>query len=371
VSSPIEFQVVGEDTNHGHKNTSTSSVSMVVEPVETHLKNIINMKYKILLITLLFCKFSYAQFDPQVGFGSTKAIYRDSSIIKGWATTCNVTRGWQNYLDTLLGKATVGSEFYGTLKADGSVISLGDSGIAILQFDNPISDKEGPDFCVFENGFIVNNMQGISHTELAFVEVSSDGVNYVRFPSQCLLDSTVQKGNFDGSNVSLIDGLAGKYIGGYGTPFDLNVFAALSSVNIGKITHVKLIDVVGNKDAQYPARDKNDRKIIDPWPTPFAASGFDLDAVGVINQLYKTAVFEKEETAFSVYPNPVKMGENITLNNLNNHAQISLVNNLGMEVFYSVSNDQKVIETNNFEAGIYFLTITQNKQTIHQKIVIY
>ena len=371
MSSPTEFQVVGEDTNHGHKNTSTSSVSMVVEPIETHLKNIINMKYKILLITLLFCKFSYAQFDPQIGFGSKQAIYRDSSVIKGWATTCNVTRGWQNYLDTLLGKATVGSEFYGTLKADGSVISLGDSGIAILQFDNPISDKEGPDFCVFENGFIVNNTQGISHAELAFVEVSSDGVNYVRFPSQCLLDSTVQKGNFDGSNVSLIDGLAGKYIGGYGTPFDLNIFAALSSININKITHVKLIDVVGNKDAQYPARDKNGRKIIDPWPTPFAASGFDLDAVGVINQLYKTAVFEKEEAAFSVYPNPVKIGENITLNNLNNHAQISLVNNLGMEVFYSVSNGQKVIETNNFEAGIYFLTITQNKQTIHQKIVIY
>jgi hypothetical protein len=56
---------------------------------------------------------------------------------------------------------------------------------------------------------------------------------------------------------------------------------------------------------------------------------------------------------------------------LNNPAQISLVNKLGEAVFYSVSNDQKVIETNNFEAGIYILTVTQNKQNIHQKIVIY
>jgi hypothetical protein len=168
-----------------------------------------------------------------------------------------------------------------------------------------------------------------------------------------------------------VDGLAGKYVSGYGTPFDLNIFAALSSINIGKITHVKLIDVVGNKDAQYPARDKNGRKIIDPWPTPFAASGFDLDAVGVINQLYATNVLEKEEPSISFYPNPVKMGENIMLNNLKNNAQISLVNKLGEEVFYSVSNDQKVIETNNFEAGIYILTVTQNKQNIHQKIVIY
>jgi hypothetical protein len=329
------------------------------------------MKYKILLITLLFGKFSHAQFDPQVGFGSTKAIYRDSSIIKGWASICNVNRGWQNYLDTSLGKATVGSEFYGTLKADGSIISLGDSGIAILQFDNPISDKEGPDFCVFENGFTLGNSQSDSHMELAFVEVSSDGIHYVRFPASSYIDTTIQLGNFDGSNASLVNGLAGKYISGYGTPFDLNIFAALSSINIGKITHVKLIDVVGNKDAQYPARDKNGRKIIDPWPTPFAASGFDLDAVGVINQLYGTAVLEKGETAISVYPNPVKTGENITLNNLNNHAQISLVNNLGLEVFYSVCNEQKIIETNGFESGIYILTIAQNKQTIHRKIVIH
>jgi hypothetical protein len=329
------------------------------------------MKYKILLITLLIGKFSYAQFDPQVLFGSTKAIYRDSSMIKGWATVCNVSRGWQNYLDTSLGKATVGSEFYGTLKADGSVISLGDSGIAILQFDNPISDKEGPDFCVFENGFTLGNAQSDSHMELAFVEVSSDGIHYVRFPATSYIDTTVQLGNFDGSNATLVDGLAGKYVSGYGTPFDLNIFAALSSINIGKITHVKLIDVVGNKDAQYPARDKNGRKIIDPWPTPFAASGFDLDAVGVINQLYATNVLEKEEPSISFYPNPVKMGENIMLNNLKNNAQISLVNKLGEAVFYSVSNNQKVIETNNFEAGIYVLTVTQNKQTIHQKIVIY
>jgi hypothetical protein len=292
-------------------------------------------------------------------------------MIKGWATVCNVSRGWQNYLDTSLGKATVGSEFYGTLKADGSVISLGDSGIAILQFDNPISDKEGPDFCVFENGFTLGNAQSDSHMELAFVEVSSDGIHYVRFPATSYIDTTVQLGNFDGSNATLVDGLAGKYVSGYGTPFDLNIFAALSSINIGKITHVKLIDVVGNKDAQYPARDKNGRKIIDPWPTPFAASGFDLDAVGVINQLYATNVLEKEEPSISFYPNPVKMGENIMLNNLKNNAQISLVNKLGEEVFYSVSNNQKVIETNNFEAGIYVLTVTQNKQTIHQKIVIY
>lgn len=325
------------------------------------------MKNKILVLSILICKFAFAQFDPQVGFGSKFAISKDSSIIKGWATSCKVTRGWQNYLDTTLGKATVGSEFYGTLAADGQVISLGDSGIAVLQFDNPISDKPGPDFCVFENGFIVNNTKGESHTELAFVEVSSDGINYVRFPSQCLLDSTVQKGNFEGSDVSLIDGLAGKYIMGYGTPFDLNVFANLSSVNIGKITHVRLIDVVGNKDAAYPARDKNGRKIIDPWPTPFAASGFDLDAVGVINQLYNTHIFQAKDFPFTLFPNPVNNGENLIIDNLNN-AVVNITNLQGETMFVGSENQQISINVSTLKSGIYILTIAQQNKVYHQKI---
>jgi hypothetical protein len=327
------------------------------------------MKNKILFLILFISKFAFAQFDPQVGFGSKFAISKDSSIIKGWATSCKVTRGWQNYLDTTLGKATVGSEFYGTLAADGQVISLGDSGIAVLQFDNPIADKEGPDFCVFENGFIVNNTKGESHTELAFVEVSSDGINYVRFPSQCLLDSNIQKGNFEGSDVSLIDGLAGKYIGGYGTPFDLNVFANLSSINIGKITHVRLIDVVGNKDAAYPARDKNGRKIVDPWPTPFAASGFDLDAVGVINQRYNTNVFQANDFPFTLFPNPINNGENLIIQNLNN-AAVSITNLQGETLFVGSENQQININTNNLKSGIYILIIAQQNKVYHQKISI-
>lgn len=328
------------------------------------------MKQKLLLIILLFCKFAYAQFDPQVGFGSKQAIHRDSSIIKGWATICNVTRGWQNYQDTTIGKATVGSEFYGTLKADGSIVSLGDSGIAILQFDNPISDKEGPDFCVFENGFTLGNNKPESHMELAFVEVSSDGIHYVRFPAQSFIDTAIQLGNFDVSNAALVNGLAGKYIAGYGTPFDLNIFAALSSVNVSKITHLKLIDVVGNKDAKYPSRDKNGIKIIDPWPTPFPSSGFDLDAVGVINQLYKTSTFEDEKSAISFYPNPLKIGENLVLNNLKYNTQISLVNMQGIIVWSDTVNDKVSIETTSFDKGVYVLNMTQNNQLFHHKIVI-
>ena len=62
------------------------------------------------------------------------------------------------------------------MAGDGRVVSLGDGGVAILTFDTPLSDGPGPDFAVFENAFLETFL------ELAFVEVSSDDVNYFRFP---------------------------------------------------------------------------------------------------------------------------------------------------------------------------------------------
>ena len=34
----------------------------------------------------------------------------------------------------------------------------------------------------------------------------------------------------------------------------------------------------------YASSDVNSHQINDPWPTPFDTGGFDLDAVGVINE---------------------------------------------------------------------------------------
>ena len=81
---------------------------------------------------------------------------------------------------------------------------------------------------------------------------------------------TFVNGSIDPTN---IDGLAGKYRAGYGTPFDL------SSVGLSRATHVRLIDVVGDSTAHDTTGDI----IYDPHPTGGSA-GFDLDAVGVIHE---------------------------------------------------------------------------------------
>ncbi|RYD33851.1 MAG: hypothetical protein EOP85_20390, partial [Verrucomicrobiaceae bacterium] len=77
------------------------------------------------------------------------------------------------------------------------VVSLGDltasqitaghqPGRITLKFAKPIHDLSGADFVVFENGFIsANNTGGAGiggvFAELAYVEVSADGVNFERF----------------------------------------------------------------------------------------------------------------------------------------------------------------------------------------------
>ncbi|MES2726213.1 MAG: T9SS type A sorting domain-containing protein [Bacteroidota bacterium] len=310
-----------------------------------------------------------AQFDNQVGFGAKNAIHKDSSIIKAWATKTTLQRGWQDISDTSLGKATVGTPFYTTGIADGTVLSLGDSGIAILQFERPITNGQGYDFCVFENGFTLNSGVAEAFLEYAHVEVSSDGVQFFRFPSQSKIDTLVQKASFDYMNTNLVDGLAGKYIANYGTPFDLAVLANQPNLNINKITHVKIIDVVGSINNVYATRDGLGNKINDPWPTPFAAGGFDLDAVGVMNQAEPNGIANSEHEVFKVYPNPAKAGDKIYINN-SQQASISLFDANGKCLLTKETSEDSFIDTEGLHKGVYILLVNELNKTYTKTLML-
>jgi hypothetical protein len=242
-----------------------------------------------------------AQFAPPVGQAGTTAMSSDSSAFVAWASACELTRGFQDISDSSLGYASVGDSPIASGIADGTgVVSLGDGGSAVLTFENPITNGTGWDFAVFENSF------SDTFLELAFVEVSSDGINFVRFPSTSLTQDTVQIGSFGLLDATKIDNLAGKYRALYGTPFDLEELSAYGELDINTITHVRIIDVVGCIQDEYARYDHNGNKINDPWNTPFASGGFDLDAVGVINQV-SSGIRNHDAGIFSVnvFPNPV------------------------------------------------------------------
>ena len=227
---------------------------------------------------------------PKVGQAGSTAVSMSSNAIVAWA---------DGYLDMQYG-ASVATTFQTPEKALGpaednsfDIVSLGRGGQITLTFPHGISDGSGVDFAVFENSF------SDTFLELAHVEVSSDGTNFVRFPNYSATPGAV--GGFGAVDTTKIHGLAGKYRRGYGTPFDLNelriahnaqlagntdfspAFATALTNNfplldLNRITHVRIVDIVGDGSAL----DARGEVIYDPYPT-IGSAGFDLDAVGVLN----------------------------------------------------------------------------------------
>ena len=161
----------------------------------------------------------------------------------------------------------------------------------------PIRNGVGADFAVFENGFLEEGPIYV-FAELAYVEVSSNGADFVRFESDSLtpepLDSYGDPLTPAARRQLTIDptdvhNLAGKHVNGgsdsWGTPFDLDelvdhpdVIAGL--VDLQQIRYVKIVDVPGSGyflDADGDA-------IYDPWWT-VGSGGFDLEALGVLNEM--------------------------------------------------------------------------------------
>ncbi len=208
-------------------------------------------------------------YAPAAGqLASTAVSYQDPAIV-AWATA------WQDYKPGI----EVDPQFMTPEKAVGAaintpldVVSLGRGGEITLRFSTPIRNGLGNDFAVFENGV------ADSFLELAFVEVSSNGVDFFRFANDSLTKDPVSA--FGELDPTKINGLAGKYRVGFGTPFDLAALEGISpKLDLNAVNYVRIIDITGDG----LIKDSSGDPIYDPFPTVQSA-GFDLDAIGVINQ---------------------------------------------------------------------------------------
>ncbi|MEW6442978.1 MAG: putative metal-binding motif-containing protein [bacterium] len=229
-------------------------------------------------------------------------IQNTSASIVGWADGyTDLIRGPMDIADPGGGTVTYGSPLNAVGPASCSytdVVSLGDDGEITMTFDPPITNGAGADFAVFENSFYSG---GNLFAELAFVEVSSDGVQFARFPGVSLTSGPVDGyGTLDPTNVF---NLAGKHPGSnvtpcQGTPFDLSQLAADplvlgGQVDLGQIRYVRVVDVIGDGSTY----DGSGRRVYDPYPTNFSQGGFDLQAVAVLNEL---ACTDDDEDGFAV-----------------------------------------------------------------------
>ena len=266
----------------------------------------LNLKYSLLTIFLLSQLLVLAQYAPPAGQPGSTAIHQDSSVFVAWAKECIVERGWVNIAIPDSGWVTYGADTSAIGKANNSVISLGDGGVATLNFEVPIANGPGFDFAVFENSFLDDFL------ELAFVEVSSDGQNYFRFEASSLTQTDEQVETFGLLDATKIHNLAGKYRAAFGTPFDLEELKNEEGLDVNHIIAVRIIDVVGSIEEEFATYDAQGLKVNDPWPTAFPTGGFDLDAVGVINNEDNTAIAEQPGNfQLKIFPNPAS--ENIYL----------------------------------------------------------
>ncbi|HBA82640.1 MAG TPA: hypothetical protein DCZ95_00970 [Verrucomicrobia bacterium] len=218
-------------------------------------------------------------YAPAAGQTHSTALHMSTNLFVAWAS------GWTNYAPGIVEDGDTNNPYYGfnplfmdPAKALGTasndaweIVSLGGGGQITLLFPSAIEDGPGWDFAVFENS--VND----SFLELAWVEVSSDGSNFVRFASHSLTTNEVP---FWGAYVETMNiaGVAGKYGLGFGTPFDLAELPDSPTLDKRTVRYVRLVDIMGNGSVT----DSFGNAIYDPYPTT-GSPGFDLDAVGVIH----------------------------------------------------------------------------------------
>lgn len=297
-------------------------------------------------------------FAPSAGQTGSTAMHKDSSSFVAWIDRCTVRRGLQQINDTSLGFANVGDSSDAFGKADGTTVSLGDGGEAIVELSQPVFNGPGNDFAVFENGF------SATFLELAFVEVSSNGIDFFRFPSTSQTQVVSQVGTFGNLFATEIHNLAGKYHVNYGTPFDISDLPDTSLLNKYAISHIRIKDVVGNVMEPFSSKDQYGTVINDPWPTPFGSSGFDLDAVGLIHVIGINSLSRFEKSPIVLFPNPVT-----------NELRIKTSENIGVVEFIDVSGKvqryegTKNLDVSGLEPGVYTVRVSTQNKVYVQKLV--
>jgi len=180
------------------------------------------------------------------------------------------------------------------IEAHGNDPASNPTGSITVRLAEPIQNLSGADFATFENAMVAQYSAGgginagLMGAELGYVEVSTDGTHFVRFPSEFLNPAPGGSQAYLSQDVSNIYNLAGKHANGYvaswGTPFDLSDLSEAplvlsGTVDLNDIRYIRIVDIPG--DGSFT--DHIGNPIYDQWVT-WGSGGFDLEAVGVISR---------------------------------------------------------------------------------------
>ncbi|MFK8044957.1 MAG: T9SS type A sorting domain-containing protein [Crocinitomicaceae bacterium] len=322
------------------------------------------IRLSIFLMSFTTVNSTFCQYAPGAGQIGTSAVFKDSSIFINWASeVVSFDPGPEDLSNSQSATVSFGIPQNALGQSEGNsfdAISLGDNGSITVGFEFPIMNSIGPDFAVFENSF------SDTYLELAFVEVSTNGSDYVRFPATSNTQTSSQTGAFDSSDPTLINNLAGKYRQGFGVPFDLAELSDSTKVNIDSINYIRIVDAVGSIDSTFGTFDSNGNFINDPFPSPFNSSGFDLDAVGVIHQNNPLTSSDYKPKLFRIYPNPAQ--NSFTIKNSLANETYSVFNLQGQLVLETNGNSK--IDCSALENGIYLIKLNSEENQQIERLFI-
>ncbi|HPQ42044.1 MAG TPA: hypothetical protein PLV45_16870 [bacterium] len=187
--------------------------------------------------------------------------------------------GQDQFPDIVLGPP----EGAGTSAGSLDVLSLGDGGSITLEFtDNIVENGPGVDLIIFENAFYSAGNPENVFCEVAFVEVSEDGITYYRFPNDYNPEGTPVNNPANWSGFAGVHPVLSHPGNGIdptnpdlagGDAFDLD------EVGLDRIRFVRIIDTHEGENA---AVDDDGDTIYDPGYPGGDNAGFDLDAVAAV-----------------------------------------------------------------------------------------
>lgn len=305
-------------------------------------------------------------YSPPPGEEGSNAVHRDSSLIERWGEDVTVVRGPGDIAVPGSDPASAGEPENAEGASDGSIVSLGDGGSATYFFQDPVKNVPGPDFAVFENGFYSHQDDGW-YLELGFVEVSSNGTDFVRFPAHSLTQTDSQVWSYGVLDPTNINNLAGNFPLFYGTPFDLEELRDSADLNIDHITHIRIVDVVGTIDPQYATYDTAGNAVNDPYPSDFPAGGFDLDAVAVLNpELVSAPDFGRNQTA-KLFPNPARHYVQLKADEA---VEVWITALTGKNIMQRKLSPGERLDVSDLPPAVYYVTLKTPEKLFTQKLVI-
>ena len=328
-----------------------------------------------------------------------QGILSNDARIVSWAT------GWQNYIQpdpasggfshdnsnqsNSIDNAVLGAPTDFTLNGTTKhVLSLGHGASITLTFGQSVPRQGSWNFAVFNNAFLstapglANRGGGTNYvydgqgtnlipvargnnfiwTKPAFVDVSSDATNWARFPvtywnTDVLFQASVPDtpDHWLSQDVTMIDGLAGKYVLQYGTPFSLSTLTNAPQVisglvDLNNIRYVRLTDVIGDGSTtdQYgnvirsPYYDGTQLPALVPTPDS-STDGFCLRGVAILETPLPTiGAAGMTQTGFLINVSGLVSGETYTVQTATNLTATAWTNETSF-----VAGGNFVILTNN------------------------